>query len=607
MKHTDDLQPRAASLPSGAFRRTLLHCRIFTTIALFGVCLSLGYAADLKVVGATVFAPLESQSAYALNQSVTMKWKPVADPNKAFDHYAVYRSTSAFTSVEGMKPIAKVSNIKATGYRDGTAKNGVHYYYAATTVFADGSELKVVASVGPRTPWNETDLQVASISRTPAYPRYVPVYTEEYVTEPSGFGPYLWSRATGLGGGQTADTKRWPAIGDTMTYTATIRNRGTNPWRKSITIMWKVDNAILQQNKKRITLDPGATTTFTLTQKWDNKNHAIYFGFSATGDARAYNNSLTIDSKAAGFYCYIDRTYDEVFREFNKGTPGSVPLDDDIFDYLNHGMDVFNGYFEKAGTPKRAHYDILQMLEDTDPLPKVDLSPYAVFPGRYGAGTGFGNARNGGVWDKDSDFDRGMIHEQGHQLGMIDIYQINCDPTMNKVNAQPFMALNDLMNTCYPTISPFHAGAMTVWEDKAHGYFGQYMYHMPKNMQFRVLGPDSQPISGATVKMYQLAQYKDGKYIKNQVKFQGITDEKGIFPVPNVHLDPALPAKTFAGDELHDNPFGYLDCVARNGLFLCTVDYGGKSGFFWFDITEAVTAATIGGKLDLATFDKQVK
>jgi len=80
----------------------------------------------------------------------------------------------------------------------------------------------------------ESDLQVVTIARSPAFPRYLPIYTSYSLSEPSGFGPYVFSAATGLGGGQTGSTPRWPGLGSTVTYTATVRNRGDVVWDTSI-------------------------------------------------------------------------------------------------------------------------------------------------------------------------------------------------------------------------------------------------------------------------------------------------------------------------------------------------------------------------------------
>ena len=185
---------------------------------------------DLNAGATTQRPPPPGQTAVAHNAAVRLTWRPIIDPHGQFSHYAVYRATAPFEDVSAMTPIATVAGLTTTEYIDATAQNGVSYHYALTTVSQGGGEVDVVQSIGPRTPRDETDLQVSQLSRTPRYPRYLPNYTYYTVTEPSGFGPYGFSAATGLGGGQTAQTPRWPNVGDPVTYTATVRNRGTNPW-----------------------------------------------------------------------------------------------------------------------------------------------------------------------------------------------------------------------------------------------------------------------------------------------------------------------------------------------------------------------------------------
>ena len=78
-------------------------------------------------------------------------------------------STSAgrtpITTTAGLAPIATLAGT-ATGHLDPTAVNGVRYHYAITARIGS-SESVPSGSVGPRTPRNELDLQVATISRLP--------------------------------------------------------------------------------------------------------------------------------------------------------------------------------------------------------------------------------------------------------------------------------------------------------------------------------------------------------------------------------------------------------------------------------------------------------
>ena len=54
------------------------------------------------------------QTAIALNHDVAVSWSVIPDPLSQFDHYAIYRSTSPFSSVSGMLPVATIDSLNAT-------------------------------------------------------------------------------------------------------------------------------------------------------------------------------------------------------------------------------------------------------------------------------------------------------------------------------------------------------------------------------------------------------------------------------------------------------------------------------------------------------------
>jgi hypothetical protein len=426
-------------------------------------------------------------------------------------------------------------------------------------------EIPDVASVGPRTPRDETDLQVLSLARSPQYPRYLPDYTYYTMSEPSGFGPYGFSAATSLGGGQTAGTQRWPNTGDTVTYTATVRNRGTNAWTGVLTGTWTLDGAVVSTPSKGIVLAPGATTTFALTRTWEGLAvaHDIAFAVNVS-DARSVNNTLTVNTKAVPFLTYVDRSFIENFRE-NTSVSYPQAQTDDMIDWLQRHMTRFNQLFATASCQKRVHYNVLQVLDDTASDPSTDRTPYAIFPFRYYATDG--DARLSGYYNRTDDIDYGLLHEMGHQLGLVDIYQLDVPPEANQVSGQGYSSIPDLMHGCSPVISQHSALAMNHWLDKAHGYYGQYMYGIPAQMRLQILDITGVPLPGATVKMYQYCERPgQGKVITNQIKAQGVTDANGEFVLPNVPIDPATVPTTFAGDMLQANPFGYLAVVGTNGV-----------------------------------------
>lgn len=97
-------------------------------------------------------------AAIAGDSVVNLSWDPYIN-RPGFQHFAIYRSTTPFSSVVAMSPIATVPNAAATTFADTLAVNGTSYYYAVTAVIS-GSQDTTVTSVGPRTPWPKSDLDL---------------------------------------------------------------------------------------------------------------------------------------------------------------------------------------------------------------------------------------------------------------------------------------------------------------------------------------------------------------------------------------------------------------------------------------------------------------
>jgi hypothetical protein len=546
-------------------------------------------------------APPRGLAAIAGNQQVALSWRPYDDLTGTFDHYAIYRATVPFTDVSGMTPIHTLGGIDATEYLDTDVANGTSQYYAVTAVLSGGEETTEVEAVGPRTPRDETDLQVVSVARTPRYPRYWPNYTYYQVTEPSGFGPYIFSAATSLGGGQDETTQRWPEIGDPATYTATIRNRGTNAWAGVLAGTWTVDGAVVDTPAQSVALQPDDVVTFAYVLAWDGASHEVGFEIDVS-DARPENNALAIDTKSVAFLSYIDRSRMEEFREETPGYPDMAT--DDFIDWLNRHTARFNEMFATAGSAKRVHFGVLEVLDDDAPDPDVETIYFAVFPFRYRVGEG--SLRLSGYYDADEDTDFGLLHEMGHQLGLIDIYRLDLGPSGNYVSSTGYSAVAGLMHSCAPFLSQHSAQAMNHWLDSAHGYYGQYLYQLPQQVGMRFVGHDGQPLVGATVTVYQVAERPGlGQVLTDQVKAQGSTDDDGVYVLPNVPIDPELVPPTYAGDELHDNPFGYVAVVGTNGLLHFRVEHNGFVDYAWLDITEVNNAYWLG-QTESAVFEREL-
>ncbi|HOQ57245.1 MAG TPA: PQQ-binding-like beta-propeller repeat protein [Verrucomicrobiota bacterium] len=560
-------------------------------------------AFDLNAAPEIHLPPPAGQAARPLNAAIELQWLPVPDPMGHFSHYAIYRAPEPFTSLAGLTPVATLSNRLATTYLDSPLVNGASYYYFVATVTLSGGEPGTVTAIGGFRPYDETDLQVVGISRTPRFPRYAAEYTDYEITEPSGYGPYRFSAATGLGHGQTTNTPRWPAINAPVTYTATVRNRGSNPWTNAIAGVWQWDGTNAASNSVAGPLAPGGRTTFTFARPWDGAAHDVRF-LLTTSDARAGNNAVTINTKSVAFLSYIDASYYESFRFQTTNWANAVT--DDLIDWIQYHMARFNQMFASANCAKRVHYDVLELLADTAPDPAVDTLPFAVFPFRFYAHEAPYSYRNSGWYNDADDIDYGYLHEMGHQLGLIDIYQLDLSGEMNQVSGLGYTGPDDLMRACSPFFSPHSALAMNHWLDQAHGYFGQYLYGIPAEVKMRFLTRTGQPLHGAAVKVYQLEERPDeGRLITPQVKAQGLTDSNGVLVLPNVPIDPAKVPPLPTGDVLRANPFGYVAVTGANGVLHFRLEYEGVVDYAWLDITEA-NVAYYQGETNQATFTRQV-
>ena len=545
--------------------------------------------------------PPSNVRAYAGAGRVDLSWSGVDASSGLYTGYKIYRDTVPFTTAGLRTPIATINNLAATTYADLTATNGVHWHYAVVGQLSGGSITEPFTSIGPRTPRAESDLQISAIARTPRFPRYAPSYTSYSQSEPGGFGPYNFSAATGLGNGQTASTQRFPNVGDAVTYTATIRNRGTLDWSGKCAFTWTVDGVVAATGLLPLNLVPGAVATTPFARTWDNADHEIRCTISPTNDARPANNTTSVWTKSAAFLSYLDRTYAETFRETSASAANAVT--DDIIDWLQRHMVRFNELLSNAGTRQRVHYDILEVLDDAAPDPSVSQQPFAIFPFRFRAGEG--SLRTGsGYYSASDDLDYGLLHEEGHQLGLIDLYRLDVSPSANLVSGLPYNGPACLMNGVSHFLSPNSAGAMELWADKAHGYFGQYLYRMADTVRVRFLRADGAPLVGATVKMYQkIDRAGVGEIIPNEIKASGVTDASGVWTLPNVPINPALVPTTFAGDMLKPNPFGYLAVIGTNGVLHFRVDFDGATDWAWLDVTE-VNVAWDQGQRTSATFTR---
>jgi len=95
--------------------------------------------------------------------SINLNWG--ASTASDWDHYNIYRSSSALTDVTGLPPLTSTKNIQ---YQDTTTTDGTNYYYAVTALDKGGNEDKNVTGAGPVQSLD--DLGPASVTNFTATP-----------------------------------------------------------------------------------------------------------------------------------------------------------------------------------------------------------------------------------------------------------------------------------------------------------------------------------------------------------------------------------------------------------------------------------------------------
>jgi len=447
-----------------------------------------------------------------------------------------------------------------------------------------------------------TDLEVTYIERNPKYKSYqgrVRYYINVLFTD--DFEPYNIDVAYGLSG-QNENTQRWPDPGETVTFTAHVYNRGTTTVN-SFTYEWRLDDGVIGSGTYSTPIAAGGFATLNQTWAWDWGLHRIKFAMTVTGDGHPSNNTLEDYTNALGLFTFIDYGYVQRFKDLTPSVPN--PTTDSVTEWLQLHRARMNDMLEAAGSSQRWRYDRLDFLNDGDPKPSVDSSDYdGSFPQRFTtAGTDL-RLGGSGYYHSDEDIDYGLLHELGHQLGIIDLYRLDISPAQNQVNGMGYSSMGGLMHGCSDFISEHTALAMNQWYGKRRGYFGQYLFNLPAVNKLLLLDAEGDPLPEANVTIYQKIETSGvGERIPDIPKFTGQADVNGIYVIPDVPVDNSdFWADT--GDVLDPNPFGYISNHGENGVFLIKVEKYRATYFVSLDILE-FNIAYWNGQTTEATYTRQ--
>jgi hypothetical protein len=427
-----------------------------------------------------------------------------------------------------------------------------------------------------------SDVEVTHIERDPKYEKYLVQYTSQTYTD--DFTPYEISSAVGL---YNPGAKRWPDGGEVVTFTAHVLNRGDDVVG-AFDYTWTLDGGVVDSGSFAASLAPGATTTSSVTWSWDAGRHTVGFRVDLPGDATPDNNALTDFTDALSLFTLVEQSYDDDFEADTASVP--APRTAFMTEWLQNHIERINELLRRSGAPTRVRFDELSVVPDGS-FPNgcdADCKYYdGTFPEVFRAGDQ--DLRLGGsvYYDAGEDIDYGLLHEWGHQLGLIDQYRLKVSAEQNKVNDETYIAPAGLMMDVSHFVNEHTAGALASWHGHRRGYFGQYLYDLPKNNILLVEDLCAAPLAGALVNVYQKVQRASGEEeIPDLVKFTGSSDPQGHYTLPDVPVDTTNFPPTATGNELRPNPFGYISNHGDNGLFLLEFLLGSEASYRFLDILE---------------------
>lgn len=466
----------------------------------------------------------------------------------------------------------QVNGAGVTTWLDRTAVGGETYGYVVEAV--DGAQNRSDFSneaTGSVTP--VIDLDVTYIELTP-HDRYR--YAVEYRGEYEGGGvPYLRPG--------TESEKRWPSHNESMTAVGHIRNRG-NMDAGAFDCRFSIDGvprgtihvpglAALAEETVDLPFNwpvngfDSDHSDFTLTLEADITN--------AVAEISDANNSLTDFMGGLALNIYTDQvTYDALSNRVNR--LGTLSFED----WFQEQIREMNAVFARsvyAGAPngalERVRIDRITIGEPPESDRTEDGDWYLT----------------GGEWYADTfaaGIDEGLIHELMHQIGMIDLYQINMEKSQNHVTTpdglpsgltfdwgRPGMMGGGDVGGWYGTgpifLSRWDVLALNRNTGYRRGYYGEMLYDLPDAVRFHVTNSAGAPVAGAQVRMFQR---QEGQIADTPV-ITGTTDADGYFTLPN--RPPGEVTTTATGHTLKANPFATINVVGVNALALIEVSRPG--------------------------------
>ncbi len=467
------------------------------------------------------------------------------------------------------------------------------------------------------------DLGVTYIERLPRYQRY----QLAYLRDGDCSYPYDEFKGAVLCPGQ-AGMKRWPDPKEPIELTAFVWNFGN--WASgSFDYEWKLNDETLEAGRHD-GLESGKYAEFKLMTEWpsDESNPTLTFAVDTQNEIEELieDNNAVIDwikGYTLGFY-FSQEAYESLTRAIRAGKKFESP------EHWVHGnIARMNEMFAEYGLQDRVRAELFHIAEVRTLHLSHELRWY--MDGWWG------------IWHEDTytghrvdnfdllryperpDVEVALIHELMHQLGVIDLYQLNMgviNVELQDANRPDQKAgcgtdywtsgwdcyrlpegIIDLMGGGPPIIGPHTAGGLRTNSGHRRGYYGEYLFDTPETTVLRIVDQDGKGLPNVSLRLFQY-EYKSGQghVVDTVPEFELTTDSSGSTVLPNRGITGII---TETGHQLKPNPFGVIDVVGRNGTFLIEME-GECINYEWLTVAE-LNLAYWRGHTDEAVLTKKLR
>lgn len=464
------------------------------------------------------------------------------------------------------------------------------------------------------------DLGVTYIERLPRYERYKLAYFH------GGECPYPYDEFLGAVICPEQDGfQRWPHAGETVYLKAHVWNFGDTA-SGAFAYRWLYDGAVISTGRHD-GLAPGEHAEIPLSISWPSSgsNPTVTFEIdsdNSIAELLENNNTLVdwIKGYTLGFH-FSPEAYKSL-RLSNE--PGQTIQSAEH--WVHQHIYLLNSMLVDAGLEDRVRAELFMVSENRalssgHPL-KHKMDGWWQFLELEDGGGVFSRV---GYRDRPK-IDWDLLHELLHQLGVIDLYQMRPGPDnilLRDANRPGHKAgcgrdywnhdwecynfpkgIGDIMSGSQDTIVGRHtAGGLLSNTGHRRGFYGEYLYDTPASTSVRIVDESDNPLPNVSLRFYQYELRPEGHILDATPEFALTTDAAGVALLPNRGITGIV---TATGHQLKPNPFGLIDVVGTNGIFIIEMEGAACTNYEWFTVVD-LNLAYWNGQTESATFDRTLR